>query len=130
MKLIRKIDWYLQIAVLALSVIFIPAYYFFAPLIGLFILGILQLVSALLNTHSFIHSGYRKQIFIYWLFTMLDLLLLIIGWQFSLTTPGSEVLITISVTGGFILSIYYIVMYKKLIDTTFIRDELSGFIKS
>lgn len=130
MDALRRIDVYVQIGILILSVLLVPFLYFFAPLLGLFFLGIVQLVSALLNTSPFIRNGFKKKIITYWIGALLDLVPVSIGLFGYAKSFVSDILIVMSLGGGFILSIYYIVIYKKLIENLYIKGELSGFTKS
>lgn len=130
MQTLRRIDWYVQISIIGLSVLFIPFLYFFAPLLGLLFLGIIQMISALLNTASFMHSGFKKNILTYWIYFSFDIVLAITGWLRYFESSFSNTLIIVSLIGGFILSTYYLVVYKKLIENLYIKDELSGFTKS
>jgi len=76
MLILRKTDFYIETAILILLFISIPVLYAYGFLTGLFALGIIQLLSAGLNTKAFVHKALKAEIKRYWVFTGSILLIL------------------------------------------------------
>ncbi len=127
MLILRKIDWYIQFIIMIAMVASIPLMAFFGFLIGLFALGIIQLLSATMNTSALLRNGFRSRIIRYWLFVVYDLCIL-----FSAACWGGDigqitiVIVLICASG---IAVYYFLIYKKLIELMEIRKELAGFTK-
>jgi hypothetical protein len=132
MNTIRKFDFYGQLTLGSVMIISIPFLFLYGFLLGLFFLGCWQLLSASLNTTSFMRSGYKKKIFTYWKWTAVDLLLLLICFpSFELfTTAYMEILMITCLGGSVIIAVYYLYIYHKLINQIEFKKELSGFLKS
>lgn len=118
MDRVRRIDWWIQAVIGAFCVI--TAFTITFALMGEFILGVWQLISAALNTWPMLRSPYRKQIIIYWMLVAISLSLLI---------SGSDILITISTIGSFGIALYYWRIYKLFIDHIAYRKELGTLIR-
>jgi len=129
MLLLKKTDYYLECIILALMFLSLPFMYQFGFLAGLFFLGIVQLVSAALNTRSFLHNGFKKEISRYWwlviVYLSVFLPVVILNIRNIIT-----ILFCIIVVAATTISIYYLIIYKKIIDGIQLRIELSGFTKS
>jgi hypothetical protein len=99
---------------------------------GLFIMGCWQLLSAILNTYSFIRSGYKRQIYLYWKLCIADLGLLFLSfWLDKFFEPGATQLITgIALAGSAAIAVFYLRIYFKLIDLIALKNELDGLLKS
>ena len=132
MKLIRTIDYYGQLILGSLMLLSVPVLLFYGFLAGLFILGCWQLVSAVVNTKAFVHTGHSKQIWIYWSCCIADLAILFLSWYFEKTfyTGHVEVFYWIALPGAVLIAIYYLKIYKDLIQFFSLRDELDGLTKS
>jgi hypothetical protein len=112
-----------------LSVPVLLIYGFFA---GLFILGCWQLLSAVFNTKAFVHTGHGKQIWSYWICCTTDLALLFQLWYFekSFNTGNAQLFYWIVMSGAVFIAIYYLKIYKGLIQFFSLRDELDGLTKT
>lgn len=131
METLRKIDCYGQLILSSLSILSLPFLYGGGFLVGLFILGCWQLISAFLNTYSFIHKGYRDQILLYWIFCVADLALLFFPvWINELFDPDNNLIFWIALAGAVIIACYYWIIYSKLIGFISLKNELGGLLKS
>lgn len=132
MLFIRRIDYGGQWVLFGLMFISIPVLYFFGFLAGLIALGIWQLISAMLNTNTFIYSVFRKEIRIYWICCFIDLVLLVSACFFSNTTDTVDVswLYIVAIAGGVCIAVYYLVIYNNLIRSISLRNEVDGLTKS
>ena len=134
MEKLRKIDCYGQLILVSLSVLSIPLFYGGSLFIGLFFIGCWQLLSAILNTHSFIHNGFRRRIFYYWGFCIIDLLSLALSISSLKSVPGNDVIIKvlvgITLIGSIATAVYYWCIYYKFIEFLSLRNELDGLTKS
>jgi len=132
MKLIRKIDYYGQLILGSLMLLSIPVLFFYGFLAGLFILGCWQLLSAVFNTKAFVHSGHSSQIWTYWSCCIADLAILFLSWYIEKTfdTGSVQVFYWIAMSGAVLIAIYYLKIYKDLIQFFLLRDELDGLTKS
>jgi len=110
----------------------IPIFYFLGLGIGLFLLGFWQLISALGNTPGFIHTGYKKQILLYWTFCIADLSLIAVLFLFEYDLSETLLMIVFWIAIGSALFIagYYLRIYYRLIDLLSLRNELDGLTKS
>ena len=89
----------------------IPVLYAYGFLTGLFVLGIIQLLSAGLNTKAFRHKALETEIKRYWIFTGSVLLILFMAFVF----PGKkDLLLWIVLASATITAIYYLIIYQKL----------------
>jgi len=132
MKILRNIDYYGQLLLGFLMLLSVPVLLIYGFLAGLFILGCWQLLSALFNTKAFIYTGHSKQIWSYWSCCIVDLTLLFLPWLFEKTfkTDFVQVFYWISISGAVLIAIYYLKIYKDLIQFFSLRDELDGLTKS
>lgn len=128
----RKIDHGGQLALGAIMLLSMPVLYFFGFLAGLFIIGVWQLISALFNTNTFRHSRYKNEIRRYWIFCFTDFALLVLAyiWGIVFNKDDAQVIYCIALFGAAGIAIYYLMIYRKLIDFISIRDELDGLTKS
>jgi hypothetical protein len=129
---IRKADLAVQCTIGALILISIPIGGFIFLGLGLIVLGALQLISALLNTHAFIQAGFKKQIAIYWSLTAVSLALVFSSYL-KFYTPAWNGTVKLALVGMFLgmgLAVYYAIQYNVLINHLSLRNELSGFTKS
>ena len=132
MILIRKIDCYGQLILVSCLLLSIPFFYFFGVGLGLLLLGCWQLISALLNTYSFIDTGYKKSILIYWILCIADLgsLSLILLFENGLNSDYLMVFLWITIGGAVCIAGYYLRIYYRLIALISLRNELDGLTKS
>ena len=132
MLLIKKIDCYGQLILASCMLLSIPIFYFFGLGIGLFLLGCWQLISALGNTPGFIHTGYKKQILLYWTFCIVNLSLIAALFLFENDLSETLLMIVFWIAIGSALFIagYYLRIYYRLIDLLSLRNELDGLTKS
>src|SRR5258705_4791264 len=126
MILLRKIDCYGQLILLSSMLLSMPFLYFFGAGLGLFLLGCWQLISALLNTYSFIDTGYKKSILVYWILCIVDLgsvsWLLIFGNDLSSNYIMAALWIAIG--AAVFIAGYYLRIYYRLIELISLRNEL------
>ena len=133
MLLLRKIDCYGQLILAGLmvssAIILLPGKCF---LLGLYLLGCWQIVSAILNTHSFAQAGFTNRIYRYWAFCTTDLILLFFSFRSGLFAGFliTDLLFLVSLIGCFAIAGYYWWIYYRLIGFLFIRNELDGLTKS
>ena len=129
---LRKFDCYGQLIVASLCIVSIAVLLGFGLMIGLFIIGCWQVISAAFNTKSFINTGFKKRISYYWMLAIADLLLLFITYSVveSASELLSEILAGITLIGAIAIAIYYWRMYFKLIEFLSLRNELDGLTKS
>ena len=132
MLLIKKIDCYGQLILVSCSLLSIQIFYFLGLGIGLFLLGCWQLISALGNTPGFIHTGYKKQILLYWTFCIVNLSLIAALFLFENDLSETLLMIVFWIAIGAALFIagYYLRIYYRLIDLLSLRNELDGLTKS
>ena len=132
MLLIKKIDCYGQLILVSCMLVSIPIFYFLGLGIGLFLLGCWQLISALGNTPGFIHTGYKKQILLYWTFCIVDLSLIAVLFLFENDLSETLLMIIFWIAIGTALFItgYYLRIYYRLIDLLSLRNELDGLTKT
>lgn len=116
----RKLDYYGQVVLLTLIVLTALLFYFnksflFLSMIGLFILGFWQIISALTVTFSHHLKIYNHFIRNYWV-ACISMLLIFAG-VFVVARFQNNLLINwlfgISTTGGLITSFYYLYLYKR-----------------
>lgn len=132
METLRKIDYFGQLTLAALMLLSIPILLIYGFLAGLFIIGCWQLISAAFNTNTFIHSGHRKQIWIYWKCCSADFALLFFAWLAGefFTADLSQVVFWIALAGAAAIAVYYLKIYNNLIQFISLRNELDGLTKS
>lgn len=132
MLLIRKIDHMVQLVLGTLMLLSLPVLYTYGFMAGLCIMGVWQLVSAILNTYSFIDAGHRRRIRLYWICCLADLMLLALVWisEDLLGTGVVQLVYSIAITGAIGIAVYYLVIYNRVIAAISLRDELDGLTKS
>jgi hypothetical protein len=132
MLLVRKIDYGGQLVLVGFMIMSMPVLYYYGLLTGLFILGIWQLISAIVNTNVFIYSVYRREIGIYWLCCVFDLVILALAWLFSkVAGAGDAVLLyAVAIVVAICIATYYLLIYNKLIRSISLRNEVDGLTKS
>ena len=132
MLLIKKIDCYGQLILVTSILLSIPFLYFVGVGIGMIILRCWQLISALVNTPAFVHTGYRKQILVYWTFCIIDLSLIALSFLFEndLTANLLMTIFWIATGAAVFIAAYYLRIYYRLIGFLFLRNELDGLTKS
>jgi hypothetical protein len=110
----------------------IPIFYFLGLGIGLFLVGCWQLISALGNTGAFVNTGYKKQIFLYWTFSIIDLTLIALLFLFENDLSENLLMIVFwtAVGATVFIACYYLRIYYRLIDLLSLRNELDGLTKS
>jgi len=129
---LRKIDYVGQLVFSMIILLSVPFFYLLGFLAGLFIIGCWQLLSAALNTYSFVHTTYKKNIWLYWKLCLADLLLLFISWGLVKFFDPDEIQIIfwIAIAGAAVIAVYYLSIYKKLIEHLSLRNELDGITRS
>ena len=130
---VRKIDLYGQLIVGILAIFSVPILSGVSLLLGLFLIGCWQVISAVFNTNSFVRAGFKKRIFHYWTFCIVDLILLFLCYSpFTLDRNNIiiEALSGITLLGAIAISVYYWKIYFRLINLISLRDELDGLTKS
>jgi len=132
MKIVRRIDYYGQLVLGSFMLLSIPVLISYNFLESLFIFGCWQLASAVFNTKTFVHTGRSKQIWSYWLFCTVDLTIFLLAWYFGKTFNAGniEVLNWIALSAAVFIAIYYVKIYRDLIQFLSLRDELDGLTKS
>jgi hypothetical protein len=110
----------------------IPFLYFVGVGIGLIILGCWQLISAIVNTPAFIHTGYKKQILSYWAFWIANLSLIVLFLLFEKELSENLLMTVFGITIGAAVLIAgnYLRIYYRLIGLLSLRNELDGLTKS
>lgn len=129
---LRKTDLGLQVLVGIAMIASIPFYFIFGFLIGLFFLGIIQLISAAINTQAFIQNGFSIQICNYWKYTALVLssLFVCVPVDYFFKSDAASVSGFAGVICSVPLALYYMHIYKLLIRNISFKNELGGLIKS
>jgi hypothetical protein len=132
MKTLRKIDWYGQLILFALMVMALPALFLYGFPKGLLLLGCWQLISAILNTYTFIHESFKAQILLYWKICIADLAVLFsFRWVDKIyNSVNTQVILWIAIAASVIIAVYYLKIYFKLLGRLSLRNELHGLIKS
>jgi hypothetical protein len=99
---------------------------------GLFLMGCWQLFSAAVNTRAFLSYGLPVEIGKYWTCTglVMGALFLCVPLADLFDPDDVQVLAGVAVVGAIPVAVYYLVIYRKLIDHIIVRREVSGLIKS
>ena len=128
----RKIDCYGQLILASCMLLSIPFLYFFGVGLGLILLVCWQIISALLNTYSFVDTGYKKPILFYWVFCIADLgsIALLLLFERHLTTDAVAVISWVTIGAAGFIAGFYLIIYYRLIDLIALRNELDGLTKS
>ena len=132
MKTVRKIDYCGQLILAILTILSVPFLLLPGFMAGLFIMACWQLISASVNTYSFIHSGFKRHIFLYWIFCIGDIAFLFLSfWLHNFFDPDDmQVMTWIAMAGGIVIAGYYFKIYIKLIEFVALKNELAGLLKS
>jgi len=128
---LRKFDLYGQLTIMILMILSIPILFLYGPLMGLFILGCWQLISAAINSCAFIKAGFRHNIVTYWSLAGFDLLMLLLTQYLDVIPEGSANILSafcLFTAGG--IAVYYWLIESRLIKLLEERHELSAFTKS
>lgn len=130
--LLRKIDYSVQLVLGVIMLLSLPVFFLYGFLAGLFLLGFIQLVSAVSNTSGFLTNGLGNEICNYWKYTGLIFasLFLCIPLAELFNPDDVQVLGAIGITASVPVSVYYLNIYKKLIRHLAFKNELEGLIKS
>ncbi len=132
MLTVRRIDYYSQFVLGSIMLLSLPVMFQYGSLAGFFLIDCWQLFSASANTNNFISSGLCKKISSYWKWTgiiMASLFLCVFLCQ-RFNPDDIQILAGVAVMASVPLSIYYLSIYKRLINHQVLRNELSGIIKS
>ena len=132
MLIIKRIDYFGQLVLAALMLLSIPILYFYGFLAGLFLLGCWQLLSAFFNTFSFLSLSQRKQIWWYWKLCIADLTILLTAWisEKKIDPDIIHFMSGTAILGAVFIAVYYLIIYYKLIELIFLRNELDGLTKT
>lgn len=132
MKSLRRTDYYSQLVLAAMMMLAVPFFLLPGFMAGLLTMGCWQLISASLNTSGFIHSGYKRQISLYWIFCISDIILFVVSlWPGKFFDPDDmQVLTGVVLAGAVVTACYYLKIYFKLIEFIVLKNELSGLLKS
>lgn len=132
MLTVKKIDFYGQMVLAAGMVLSIPILFFYGFSAGLFLIGCWQLLSALLNTYSFISLGQGKKILLYWKLCLLDIAVLLAGWFIEkISGHGvTQIICGTAIIGSIFIAAYYLHIYNRHISLLSLRNELDGLTKS
>jgi hypothetical protein len=132
METLRKIDCYGQLILASLILLLLPVLYSSEFLIGLFLLGCWQLLSAIANTYSFIQVGLNKRIYRYWAFCICAILMLLFSYRVKISADGftADMIFIITLLGAVAIAIYYCWVYFRFIQFLSLRNELDGLTKS
>ena len=130
--LLRKIDYCGQCILAVTMFISIPVFFFYGFLSGLFVLGCWQLLSAAINTFTFLLHGRSRQICQYWRWTGIVMASLFLCAPLSnvFNTDDVQVLAAIAIIGSIPLGWYYLRIYYRLIKHIEAKMELGALIKS
>jgi hypothetical protein len=131
MLVAQKIDWHFQFWLGVIMIISIPFLFLYGFGFGLLILGAWQLISASVNTRSFLQNAMKKEIRNYWIFSIIDLIIFFCPFFLDglFDQDDLEVLTWAGATCGLPIAVYYIWIYKKLLQSEENTKELNGFIK-
>ena len=130
---LRKIDCYAQVTLGTLIAFSLPFLFGRGLHTCLLLIGVWQVVSAILNTNTFIRAGFEKRIFHYWTFCVVDLILILLSYSKIIQIRGNGVAVILSgvtLLGAIAIAVYYWKIYFKLINLISLRDELDGLTKS
>ena len=129
---LRIIDFRLQLAIVAGMSLSVALFFYAGFFGGLLLLGMLQLLSAGLNTKGFQQHGFAKEIGQYWIGTALlclpGLFAILAGDLY--TTEGGWIALLVSWIGALLLAGYYLWIYQQLISVIRFRRELEGLIRA
>jgi hypothetical protein len=120
MLTLRKIDLAAQASIGLLSIATLASMNSVLCFAGEFVLGILQVTSAIFNTPGMLKTTFRARIKLYWLFTILALIPWLTPW---------DVAKYISVIVSWGIALYYWFMYKSFLEYLSYRKELSTVVR-
>lgn len=117
MLTLRKIDHGIQVALGVIMIFSLPVLFIYGFMAGLFLMGFIQLVSAVANTSAFLVNGMGRQICNYWKYTGLVMASLFICVPLAeIFNPDDvQVLAGFGIAGSVPVAIYYLHIYKQLI---------------
>lgn len=132
MHTLRKIDWYAQLTISVASVFSIPLLFLYGLGAGLFLMGFWQLLSAVLNSSHFIQHGLQQQIIRYWKLagSIMAALFLCFILPFFFDGDDVQVGIFIAVAASIPVALFYLKIYRQLIENISLRNEIDGLTKS
>lgn len=132
MLLPRQIDYYGQYTLGIIMIVSLPFFLWFGFLAGLLLIGCWQLFSASVNTPAFLLYGLQQEIGKYWKCTGLvtGMIFLCVPLAELFNPDDVQVIAWIGVIAAIPIAIYYLHIYRKLIDHIIVRREVSGLIKS
>lgn len=132
MHTLRKIDLYGQGVLGVLMMLSVPFLLAYGFMFGLFFLGIWQLISAGLNTTSFIGAGQMREIIRYWKWVSVGLGMIGACFPLSMIIDPDDVQVfaAIAVVCSTPIAIHYFIIYRKLVLHFELRRSLSSIIKS
>jgi hypothetical protein len=121
MLILRTIDWSIQIIIMVIILLMrltrdpIDAIVLFA------LLGCWQAGSAAINTYFFLKSSLSRKIWFYWLFAIINLLLVFSNISISISIAG--------VIDSGLTAIWYAIILKQLIEIGRYKKTVNGIIK-
>lgn len=132
MLTLRKIDHGFQTTLGIIMILSLPVLLLYGFLAGLFLMGFIQLISAVSNTSAFLANGMGPQICNYWKYTGLVIASLFICVPLAeIFNPDDvQVIGAFGIAGAVPVAAYYLHIYKKLIGHLSFKNELGGLIKS
>ncbi|MFN8290874.1 MAG: hypothetical protein U0U70_11490 [Chitinophagaceae bacterium] len=132
MLLLRKIDLGFQVTLGLLMFLSLPVLLFYGFLAGLFLLGFVQLISAVSNTSSFLANGMGRKICNYWKYTGLVMASLFICVPLTgfFNPDDIQVLAAFGIAGAVPVAVYYFHIYRQLIAHLSFKHELGALIRS
>ena len=132
MDWLRKIDWWLQVAIVICVIFAAPIIGGFTIFYGQIILGCIQLISGGFHFLTQLPALFRRGIIRYWTFVLLYLFIcLLLGLLNNEILRHSKItLIIFFLIIPLMLSFYYLHWYRKLINYLSFHRELAGLIKS
>ena len=99
---------------------------------GLYMLIIWQVISAAINTRSFLITNCKKMIRLFWIFLFFDGVLLALAASLPMTGPGQpeQALTMIALAGAQGIVIYYLFIYQRAVRVLEFKKEIKGVLKS
>jgi hypothetical protein len=120
MLIIRKIDLAGQAILGLISLLSLLTLSPYPWLMGTFVLGVWQVLSALLNSFPMYSTTYRTRILLYWVLAVIAVSILFF--------QTDEAMIA-SMTISWCIAVYYWFVYKSFIDYVAFRKELSTIVR-
>jgi hypothetical protein len=131
MLMVRKIDWYIQVGLSVILIISLPVLFLHGLGWSFCIPGAWQLISSLANTSGFFQTGMKKEIRMYWILAVIDLIIFFSPFFLKslFDADGSEVLTYAGAVCGIPVAVYYLRVYNRLIQQLKTTEELTGFVR-